>query len=164
MPSPQTRRLALLAAILIVIAAGIGVRLLPLGLPREVVKYAGSVLWGAMVYGLVALVRPHAATGRLAAVALTLAVLVELFRLVHTPELDAFRRTLAGQLLLGRIFSVWNVVAYAIGIGFAAALDRSTRRLGGRRSAADALAMPGAAQIDFEPPRATIASRPADLS
>ena len=44
MPSPQTRRLGLLAAILIVIAAGIGVRLLPLGLPREVVKYAGSVL------------------------------------------------------------------------------------------------------------------------
>jgi hypothetical protein len=128
MPSPQTRRLALLAAILIVIAAGIGVRLLPLGLPREVVKYAGSVLWGAMVYGLVALVRPTAATGRLAAVALALAVLVELFRLVHTPELDAFRRTLAGQLLLGRIFSVWNVVAYAVGIGLAAGLDAGTRR------------------------------------
>ncbi|MFJ7436185.1 DUF2809 domain-containing protein [Methylorubrum thiocyanatum] len=128
MPSPQTRRLGLLAAILIVIAAGIGVRLLPLGLPREVVKYAGSVLWGAMVYGLVALVRPTAATGRLAAVALALAVLVELFRLVHTPELDAFRRTLAGQLLLGRIFSVWNVVAYAVGIGLAAGLDAGTRR------------------------------------
>ncbi|CAO4147373.1 DUF2809 domain-containing protein [Methylorubrum thiocyanatum] len=128
MSSPQTRRLALLAAVLIVIAAGIGVRLLPLGLPREVVKYAGSVLWGAMVYGLVALVRPTAATGRLAAVALALAVLVELFRLVHTPELDAFRRTLAGQLLLGRIFSVWNVVAYAIGIGLAAGLDAGTRR------------------------------------
>ena len=128
MPSPQTRRLGLLAAILIVIAAGIGVRLLPIGLPREVVKYAGSVLWGAMVYGLVALVRPTAATGRLAAVALALAVLVELFRLVHTPELDAFRRTLAGQLLLGRIFSVWNVVAYAVGIGLAAGLDAGTRR------------------------------------
>ncbi|MGN7123606.1 DUF2809 domain-containing protein [Methylorubrum thiocyanatum] len=128
MPSPQTRRLALLAAILIVIAAGIGVRLLPLGLPREVVKYAGSVLWGAMVYGLLALVRPTAATGRLAAVALALAVLVELFRLVHTSELDAFRRTLAGQLLLGRIFSVWNVVAYAVGIGLAAGLDAGTRR------------------------------------
>lgn len=110
------------------IAAGIGVRLLPLGLPREVVKYAGSVLWGAMVYGLVALVRPTAATGRLAAVALALAVLVELFRLVHTPELDAFRRTLAGQLLLGRIFSVWNLVAYAVGIGLAAGLDAGTRR------------------------------------
>lgn len=164
MPKLRSRRLPLLAAVLIVIAAGIGVRLLPLGLPREVVKYAGSVLWGAMVYGLVALVRPSAAAGRLTIIALSVAVLVELFRLVHTPGLDAFRLTLAGQLLLGRIFSVWNVVAYAVGIGLAAALDRGTRGLGRRRSAADALTMPGAANIDFDPPRATIGSRPADLS
>ncbi len=33
-----------------------------------------------------------------------------------------------------------------------------------RRSIADALAMPGAADTDFEPPRATITSRPADFS
>lgn len=60
MPSLRSRRLRLLAAILLVIAAGVGVRYLPLGLPREVVKYAGSVLWGAMVYGLIALARPAA--------------------------------------------------------------------------------------------------------
>ena len=127
MPSLRSRRLHLFAAVLIVIAAGIGVRYLPLGLPREVVKYAGSMLWGAMVYGLSALVRPAAPIGRLAAVALLVAVLVELFRLVHTPELDAFRLTLAGQLLLGRIFSAWNVVAYAAGIGLAALFDVRTR-------------------------------------
>jgi prevent-host-death family protein len=32
-----------------------------------------------------------------------------------------------------------------------------------RRSIADALAMPGADAVEFEPPRATIGSRPADL-
>ena len=117
-----------------------------------------------MVYGLVAFARPAAAVARLAAVALIVAVLVELFRLIHTPGLDAFRLTLAGQLLLGRVFSPWNVVAYAAGIELAAALDRSTRRLDGRRNVADALAMPGAADIDFEPPRAKIGSRPADFS
>ncbi len=38
------------------------------------------------------------------------------------------------------------------------------RRLTGeRRSIVDALAMPGAETIDFEPPRATFGSRPADL-
>ena len=151
MPSLRSRRLRLLAAILLVIAAGVGVRYLPLGLPREVVKYTGSVLWGAMVYGLIALARPAAPVARLAAIALIVAVLVELFRLVHTPGLDAFRLTLAGQLLLGRVFSPWNVVAYAAGIGLAAALDRSTRRLHGRRNVADALAMPGAAEIDRRP-------------
>ncbi|MBS0469119.1 MAG: type II toxin-antitoxin system Phd/YefM family antitoxin [Proteobacteria bacterium] len=39
--------------------------------------------------------------------------------------------------------------------------QRLTRQ---RRSIADALAMPGAADIEFEPPRATIVARPADLS
>lgn len=33
-----------------------------------------------------------------------------------------------------------------------------------RRNIADALAMPGASDIDFEPPRITIGARPADLS
>jgi Protein of unknown function (DUF2809) len=163
MPSVRSRRLRLFAAVLAVIAAGVGVRYLPLCLPREVVKYAGSVLWGAMVYGLVALARPAAPVARLAAIALIAAVLVELFRLVHTPGLDAFRLTLAGQLLLGRVFSPWNVVAYAAS-PMPAALDRSTRRPDGRRNVADALAMPGAAEIDFEPPRAKIARRPADFS
>lgn len=127
MPSLRSRRPLLFAAVLTLIAAGIGVRLLPLGLPREVVKYGGSILWGAMVYGLVAFVRPAAPVARLAAIALIVAVLVELFRLVHTPGLDAFRLTLAGQLLLGRIFSLWNVVAYAVGIGLAAVLDARMR-------------------------------------
>ena len=33
-----------------------------------------------------------------------------------------------------------------------------------RRNIADALAMPGIADIEFEPPRATIETRPADFS
>lgn len=33
-----------------------------------------------------------------------------------------------------------------------------------RRNIADALAMPGVADLEFEPPRATIGARPADLS
>jgi hypothetical protein len=49
---------------------------------------------------------------------------VELFRLVHAPWLDAFRLTLAGALLLGRIFSPWNVLAYGVGIALAMLLDR----------------------------------------
>ena len=39
--------------------------------------------------------------------------------------------------------------------------QRLTRQ---RRSIADALAMPGNADIDFDPPRVTIGARPADLS
>ena len=39
--------------------------------------------------------------------------------------------------------------------------QRLTRQ---RRNIADALAIPGAADIEFEPPRAMIGARPADLS
>lgn len=39
--------------------------------------------------------------------------------------------------------------------------QRLTRQ---RRNIADALAMPGAADIEFDPPRVTIGGRPADLS
>ncbi|CAO4165426.1 ribosomal maturation YjgA family protein [Methylorubrum populi] len=122
MPDLRTRRLPLLLATAAVIAAGLAIRLAPLGWPPMVVKYAGSTLWGAMVYGLVAFLRPAAETRRLVAVA------VELFRLVHAPWLDAFRLTLPGQLLLGRIFSVWNLLAYAAGIAAAAGLDAAARR------------------------------------
>nr|WP_246798253.1 DUF2809 domain-containing protein [Rhizobium leguminosarum] len=87
-------------------------------LPFIVVKYGRSALWGTMVYLLVALI---AAKSRPAAIvtALLSAISVELLRLYHTPWLDAFRLTTAGALLLGRVFSLWNMLAYAIGIAAA---------------------------------------------
>ncbi|MFD1353942.1 ribosomal maturation YjgA family protein [Methylorubrum suomiense] len=114
-----TRRPVLILSVAAVIASGIAVRYLPLGLPTGVVKYAGSTLWGAMVYGLLAVVRPSAAVRRLALIPLAVSAAVEFFRLVHTPWLDAFRLPLAGQLLLGRVFSLWNLLAYAVGIAVA---------------------------------------------
>jgi hypothetical protein len=37
--------------------------------------------------------------------------------------LDEFRLTLAGALLLGRIFSAWDILAYGAGIGLGMLLD-----------------------------------------
>ena len=96
-----------------------------LGLPSFVVKYGGSVLWGTMVFFLVASAASHLSRSRMAAIAVVIAIGVELFRLVHFPWLDAFRLTLPGALLLGRIFSVWNMVGYGVGIGIGVLLDRS---------------------------------------
>ena len=63
------------------------------------------MLWGTMVFFLVAMAAPRLSRGRIALIAGVVAIGVELFRLVHTPWLDDFRLTLAGALLLGRIFS-----------------------------------------------------------
>jgi hypothetical protein len=66
-----------------------------------------------------------------ATLALLLAVAVEFSRLYHTPEMDAFRLTFAGRLLLGRVFSLWNIVSYAVGISAAAALEGLVIRVRG---------------------------------
>ncbi|MCA1455763.1 DUF2809 domain-containing protein [Bradyrhizobium sp. BRP22] len=94
------------------------------GFPAFVVKYGGSLLWGTMVFFLVAIAAAGWSRRTVALIALAIAICVELFRLVHTPWLDAFRLTTAGALLLGRIFSAWNIVAYAAGILLGVVLDR----------------------------------------
>ena len=124
---------------LTIIVAGLALRRFgfDLGFSAAIVKYGGSVLWGAMVFFLVAIMMPRSRRSRIAFVAAAIAVAVELFRLAHTPWLDAFRLTLAGALLLGRIFSAWNILAYGAGILLALLLDRLTGR-----STTDALHSP----------------------
>ncbi|MBH5388772.1 ribosomal maturation YjgA family protein [Bradyrhizobium diversitatis] len=100
----------------------------PLGLPAFVVKYGGSLLWATMVFLLVGVVLPRLSRMQIAAIAVVIAVIVEFSRLVHTPWLDAFRLTAAGALLLGRIFSLWNLVAYLIGIVVGIWLDSRVAR------------------------------------
>jgi hypothetical protein len=94
-----------------------------LGLPSFFVKYGGSLLWGAMVFFLVGIAAPRLSRWQVGLVSAVIAIGVELFRLVHAPWLDAFRLTLAGALLLGRIFSAWNMLAYGAGIVLAGLLD-----------------------------------------
>ena len=120
---------------LVIIISGLLLRRFGLGLemPAAIVKYGGSILWGAMVFFLVALVTPRLSRLRTASVSAVIAVGVELFRLVHTPWLDGFRSTLAGALLLGRIFSAWNILAYGAGILSALALDCLAERFLSRR-------------------------------
>ncbi|MDN4988118.1 DUF2809 domain-containing protein [Bradyrhizobium arachidis] len=121
------RRSMIRAALaLAAIACGLSLRWygFPLGLPAFAVKYGGSLLWATMVFLLVGALLPRLTRGQLVAIAMAIAVVVEFSRLVHTPWLDAFRLTTAGALLLGRIFSLWNVVAYAVGIAFGAWIDR----------------------------------------
>jgi hypothetical protein len=109
-----------------IIVSGLAVRRfgLGLGLPTSVVKYGGSMLWGTMVFFLVAMAASSLSRRNIALISVAIAVGVELFRLVHAPWLDAFRLTTAGALLLGRMFSPWNMLAYGAGIGLAMWLDR----------------------------------------
>jgi hypothetical protein len=125
---PSRPLLLSLALMLATIAAGLGVRFAPLGLPSAVIKYGGSTLWALMVYWVVSTLLP---LGRLLAVALltgVLATTVEFVKLYHSPGLDAYRLTLPGVLLLGRVFSVWDIAAYWVAIFAGAFIDLRIRR------------------------------------
>jgi len=107
-----------------IIASGLALRRygLGLGLPSSIVKYGGSTLWGTMVFFLVEMAASHLSRRSIVLIAASIAVCVELFRLI--PSLNAFRLTMAGALLLGRVFSAWDVLAYGVGIGLGMILDR----------------------------------------
>lgn len=105
-----------------------------LGMPGFVVKYGGSMLWGMMVFFLVAIAASTLSRRSIALVAAAIALAVELSRLVHPPWLDDFRLTTVGALLLGRVFSPWNMLAYGAGIALAVWLDRCAVQVSAKRS------------------------------
>jgi hypothetical protein len=109
-----------------IIVCGLAIRRygLGLGLPPFVVKYGGSLLWGMMVFFLAAIAARGQSRWSIAVISASVAVCVELFRSVHYPWLDDFRITTAGALLLGRVFSPWNMLAYGFGIALGILLDR----------------------------------------
>jgi len=117
-------RAAYIALAILTIITGLVLRRVPLGLPFAIVKFGGSMLWAAMIYWIFAALRPAASSEGIALNASLFAVAVEFFKLYHAPVLDAFRRTLAGTLLLGRFFSWWDIAAYLVAIALTAALDR----------------------------------------
>jgi hypothetical protein len=122
----QRVRAAHAVAALVVIGCGLALRHLgySVHLPFVAVKFGGSYLWGAMVYFLLASFSGKSKDFAIAIGALAIALAVEFFRLYHTPWLDAFRVTTAGALLIGRVFSFWNILFYTLGILSAFAIDR----------------------------------------
>ncbi len=113
--------------VIVTIAAGLTLRMVRLGLPDAVVKYGGSILWALMVYWIVSTIRPRWRLAQGALVSGEVALAVELFKLYHAPALDAFRLTSPGKLLLGRVFSLWDLLAYAVAIVIGVLLDRAIR-------------------------------------
>ena len=107
----------------IIIVAGLTIRRVPLHLPLIVSKYGGSMLWGAMVYAIFVGFFPKKRPIEVGFAAGLFALAVELFKLYHAPVLDAFRFTLAGQLLIGRFFSLGDILAYWVAIAVIAAAD-----------------------------------------
>lgn len=127
MQKPRSIRLSTIL-VLVTIASGLLIRFGPLGLPRFVTKCGGSVLWALMIYWIVSTLLSRWPVGAVALLTGTIATSVELLKRFHVPWLDSFRITLPGVLLLGRVFSVWDILAYWVAMPIGAVADRWVRR------------------------------------
>lgn len=103
-------------------------RPLPGAQPPFVAAYAGDALWAAMIFCMLAFVRPGASTASLAVGALAIAAAVEASQLVHAPWLDALRGTTLGALALGQGFKWSDLLCYAVGVAVASGVDAALRR------------------------------------
>ena len=120
----RPRHLALsLALMTVTMITGLVIRFVHIGLPSAVVKYGGSMLWALMIYWIVSTLLPSVRLCSVALLTACIATAVEFFKLYHAPALDSFRLTIPGILLLGRIFSAWDILAYWIAIVAGVFLD-----------------------------------------
>lgn len=125
-PSPPSRR-GLVLLMLVVIATGIAIRTLPLGLPFFITKWSGTWLWGAMIWCGVSLLSRRQHSIRTVVMASGLASATEFLKLVHTPLLDRIRSMPAGGFLLGHHFAIANLVVYGLAIVTMAVLNGRER-------------------------------------
>ena len=105
--------------------AGLTIRFVPLRLPAPITKYGGSMLWALLIYWIVSALLPSLRLLVVALISAALATSVEFFKLHHSPALDSFRMTIPGILLLGRVFSAWDILAYWLAILIGIFLDRA---------------------------------------
>ncbi|MEW6451395.1 MAG: DUF2809 domain-containing protein [Pseudomonadota bacterium] len=117
----RRRRLVYALITLGIVACGLIWRRPELGLPQLVAKYGGSMLWGAMVFFVIATLLPSAKLFRIGIIAAVVAAGVEFSQLIQIEWLDQFRRTAIGALMLGRTFTWWDIAAYWAGIALACA-------------------------------------------
>jgi hypothetical protein len=116
-----------LVLLFVTIVAGLVVRMVPLDLSPLVVKYGGSMLWALAIYWLVSTILSRSGLVTSAMIAGLLATAVEFLKLYHTQDIEAFRMTLPGTLLLGQVFSFSDIAAYWFAVSFGAILDMQFR-------------------------------------
>lgn len=129
---PRRNPLVQIVLMATVIVLGLGSRRYSQYLPGFVAAYAGDTLWALAAFLGFGLVLPRASTSRIALLALTFSVLIEISQLYHAPGIDSIRHTTLGGLILGFDFVWSDLVCYAVGVGLGVVFERAAR---GSRSA-----------------------------
>lgn len=111
----------MLASLPLVVLAGLVGRF---ALPGFLGDLVGGITYAALIYVLVAAAWPQLARAHVGMLAWLASCAVELFQLTGIPNdlADAFSPS---RLVLGTSFAATDLLAYAIGAGVAAAVDRT---------------------------------------
>jgi hypothetical protein len=124
----RSRRIYVTLAV-VTICVGLLVHLGGAALTPVMRDVSGDALWAMMIAWWAGAFAPRATVVSRGVAAYLVCVAVEISQLFHTAPLDAVRATIAGHLVLGSGFDPRDLVAYAVGIGAAVAIELLTRRL-----------------------------------
>jgi hypothetical protein len=127
MPAPRSR-IAYAAALLLVVAAGLGSRVFAPHLPAFVAAYAGDTLYATMVFILFGIAAPRWSAARVGAAALASSCAIEVSQLYHAPWIDAIRATVPGALVLGYGFLWSDLACYVAGVALGVGAETLRRR------------------------------------
>jgi hypothetical protein len=105
------------ALITLTIALGLGSRRFGHSLPGFVSAYSGDMLWALVDFLAIGLFLPRLSTWRIAALAMSFSVMIEVSQLYHAPWIDSIRGTTLGALVLGHGFLWSDLACYVAGVG-----------------------------------------------
>lgn len=115
-------------AFTIVILLGLASRHHPNAIPVLFGKYPGDALWAMMVFIGWGFLFPRASTLSIAALAFFTCFVIEILKLYQSPWIVDIRQTTIGYLVFGHVFSIKNLLAYAVGIVIAFNVEISSGR------------------------------------
>jgi len=121
--SIQRNKVLSAVCILVIIVLGLASRKYNFLFPEILGKYPGDALWSLMVYWIWAFFKPAMSPTRIAIFTLITACLDEFSQLIQTPWLNVIRHTTWGHLVLGTMFSWYDIAFYVIGVLIGLVLD-----------------------------------------
>lgn len=92
-------------------------------LPDIVNEYLGDAIWASMIFLIFRFIFFNKDTRYIAIISLAFCFLIETSQLYHAPWIDAIRATTLGGLVFGSGFLWSDLLAYYIGVHFAATFE-----------------------------------------
>lgn len=111
------RRFLFALGVIATVILGLTSRQMPALLPSTLGKYPGDALWAIMVFFAWGFLKPASSTSRLALYSLITSYADEFSQIYQAPWINGIRRTFVGHLMLGSVFSWWDMLAYTTGVG-----------------------------------------------